>query len=233
MKISLPLLTIASASCLLVACHAPIPYISSSYSPNAQIERAWHRLDDKNIAVEQVRVVKNIDIDCAGQRITIPGEQAHKDLRDAYAAYWKDAFMTDMNAAGYLNQKDPKVKLYNLIDSVKIVAEPTSLQWRINMEMISSNGSLLRETITYNAPSDNLKNMREGCSRLALTLDKAVAWSILKTVSDPRFAQLIKPGLGYVPAMKATSITSTLNPFEKDDEEEYWKTKPNTPRSDY
>ncbi len=57
--------------------------------------------------------------------------------------------------------------------------------------------------------------MREGCSRLAAGLDKAVAWSILKTISDPRFQEMVQPGLGYVPSMKAVSITSVFNRIRK------------------
>ncbi len=82
---------------------------------------------------------------------------------------------------------------------------------------------MLKQEITYNAPTDGLKNMREGCSRLAAGLDKAVAWSILKTISDPRFQEMVQPGLGYVPSMKAVSITSV---FQPDTEEDYWKSKP-------
>ncbi len=125
-------------------------------------------------------------MDCAGDRIAVPGEGEFSDLRDAFAHYWKNAFITDLSSVGMLNQEKPKVKLYNLIDSVKIIAEPTQLQWRIKMEIFSSNGGMLKQEITYNAPTDGLKNMREGCSRLAAGLDKAVAWSILKTFSDSK-----------------------------------------------
>ena len=90
------------------------------------------------------------------------------------------------------------------------------------MEIFSSNGGILKQDITYNAPTDGLKNMRDGCSRLAAGLNKAVAWSILKTVSDPRFKEMVQPG--FVPSMKAASITSV---FQPDEEEEYWKSKPN------
>ncbi|WP_308514472.1 hypothetical protein [uncultured Turicimonas sp.] len=212
-----------SAALLLTACKTTEPYYSYSFEPNAQIQRAWHRIDAKDIGVEQVRVVKIIDLDCAGDRIAIPGEGEFSDLRDAFANYWKNAFITDLSSVGMLNQEKPKVKLYNLIDSVKIIAEPTQLQWRIKMEIFSSNGGMLKQEITYNAPTDGLKNMREGCSRLAAGLDKTVAWSILKTISDPRFQEMVQPGLGYVPSMKAVSITSV---FQPDTEEDYWKSKP-------
>ena len=63
-----------SAALLLTACKTTEPYYSYSFEPNAQIQRAWHRIDAKDIGVEQVRVVKIIDLDCAGDRIAIPGE---------------------------------------------------------------------------------------------------------------------------------------------------------------
>lgn len=223
MKKTLNFSLAASALLLLAACQTPEPYMSYSFEPNTQIQRAWHRIDAQDIAVEQVRVVKNIDLDCAGDRIAIPGEDGFKDLRDVFANYWRTAFITDLSSTGLLNQDKPKVKIYNLIDSVKIIAEPTQLQWRFNMEVFSSNGGMLKEEIAYNAPSDGLKNMREGCARLAATLNKAVAWSILKTVSDPRFNEMVRPGLGFVPSMKAKSISTV---FQGDDAEEYWKSKP-------
>ena len=79
-----------------------------------------------------------------------------------------------------MNQKNPKVKIYNLIDSVKIQAEPTFLAWRINMELFSSNGHSMKLDVVYNAPTDGLKNMQDGCRRVAETLNKAVKWSVLK-----------------------------------------------------
>ena len=70
-----------SAALLLTACKTTEPYYSYSFEPNAQIQRAWHRIDAKDIGVEQVRVVKIIDLDCAGDRIAIPGEGEFSDLR--------------------------------------------------------------------------------------------------------------------------------------------------------
>ena len=110
-----------SAALLLTACKTTEPYYSYSFEPNAQIQRAWHRIDAKDIGVEQVRVVKIIDLDCAGDRIAVPGEGEFSDLRDAFAHYWKNAFITDLSSVGMLNQEKPKVKLYNLIDSVKLL----------------------------------------------------------------------------------------------------------------
>ncbi len=127
--------------------------------------------------------------------------------------------MADLKNGSALNQDKPKVKIYNLIDSVKIQAEPTMLAWRINMELFSSNGSSMKASVVYNVPTDSLKNMQDGCRRLAAGLDKAVRWSILEITSDPRFQNLVQPGLDFVPSMKAASIQSV---FLGEDEEERW-----------
>ncbi len=227
------LLVLAAASAALVAtvltgCASVEPYPSKVYQPNAQIQRQLKRLSVEDIAVEQVRVVKPFDNECGGGNIPIPSETRVKDSAEAFANYWKNALMMDLRESGLLNQEKPKVKIYNLIDSVKIQAEPTALAYRIRMTLFSSNGGIMSEEVVYNAPTDGLKNIRQGCMRLADTLDKAVAWSILKTVSDPRFEQMVQPGLGFVPSMKGESIRQTLDVFgiTKDEEDEYWKAKP-------
>lgn len=204
---------------LLSGCSTPEPYVTYAYEPNAQNARSVKRLQAEDVAVAEVRVAKAMDLDCAGTIFPIPGEEKYKNLNDAFAAYWKNAFMADLKNGGALNQDKPKVKIYNLIDSVKIQAEPTMLAWRINMELFSSNGSSMKASVVYNVPTDSLKNMQDGCRRLAAGLDKAVRWSILEITSDPRFQNLVQPGLDFVPSMKAASIQSV---FLGEDEEERW-----------
>lgn len=204
---------------LLSGCSTPEPYVTYAYEPNAQNARSVKRLQAEDVAVAEVRVAKAMDLDCAGTIFPIPGEEKYKNLNDAFAAYWKNAFMADLKNGSALNQDKPKVKIYNLIDSVKIQAEPTMLAWRINMELFSSNGSSMKASVVYNVPTDSLKNMQDGCRRLAAGLDKAVRWSILEITSDPRFQNLVQPGLGFVPSMKAASIQSV---FLGEDEEERW-----------
>lgn len=204
---------------LLSGCSTPEPYVTNAYEPNAQNARSVKRLQAEDVAVAEVRVAKAMDLDCAGTIFPIPGEEKYKNLNDAFAAYWKNAFMADLKNGGALNQDKPKVKIYNLIDSVKIQAEPTMLAWRINMELFSSNGSSMKAVVVYNVPTDSLKNMQDGCRRLAAGLDKAVRWSILEITSDPRFQNLVQPGLDFVPSMKAASIQSV---FLGEDEEERW-----------
>ncbi len=202
-----------------MGCSTPEPYVTNAYEPNAQNARSVKRLQAEDVAVAEVRVAKAMDLDCAGTIFPIPGEEKYKNLNDAFAAYWKNAFMADLKNGGALNQDKPKVKIYNLIDSVKIQAEPTMLAWRINMELFSSNGSSMKAAVVYNVPTDSLKNMQDGCRRLAAGLDKAVRWSILEITSDPRFQNLVQPGLDFVPSMKAASIQSV---FLGEDEEERW-----------
>lgn len=204
---------------LLSGCSTPEPYVTYAYEPNAQNARSVKRLQAEDVAVAEVRVAKAMDLDCAGTIFPIPGEEKYKNLNDAFAAYWKNAFMADLKNGSALNQDKPKVKIYNLIDSVKIQAEPTMLAWRINMELFSSNGSSMKAVVVYNVPTDSLKNMQDGCRRLAAGLDKAVRWSILEITSDPRFQNLVQPGLDFVPSMKAASIQSV---FLGEDEEERW-----------
>ena len=204
---------------LLSGCSTPEPYVTNAYEPNAQNARSVKRLQAEDVAVAEVRVAKAMDLDCAGTIFPIPGEEKYKNLNDAFAAYWKNAFMADLKNGSALNQDKPKVKIYNLIDSVKIQAEPTMLAWRINMELFSSNGSSMKAAVVYNVPTDSLKNMQDGCRRLAAGLDKAVRWSILEITSDPRFQNLVQPGLDFVPSMKAASIQSV---FLGEDEEERW-----------
>lgn len=204
---------------LLSGCSTPESYVTYAYEPNAQNARSVKRLQAEDVAVAEVRVAKAMDLDCAGTIFPIPGEEKYKNLNDAFAAYWKNAFMADLKNGGALNQDKPKVKIYNLIDSVKIQAEPTMLAWRINMELFSSNGSSMKAAVVYNVPTDSLKNMQDGCRRLAAGLDKAVRWSILEITSDPRFQNLVQPGLDFVPSMKAASIQSV---FLGEDEEERW-----------
>ncbi len=219
-------LLITSLVFTLSSCGTNVPLQPKEYPPNSQIQRQWKRLEASDIGVAKVRVIRPIDTDCAGVTIPIYGEENYKTTQEAFANYWRAAFMTDLREAGCLNQDKPKVKLYALIDSVKIQADPSALVYRIEMEVFSSNGNMVKQEISYNLPSDNLKNIHEGCARIADGLDRAVAWSILKIISDPRFAQLITPGLGYEPTMKAESISSVLDIFGKENDQDYWKTKP-------
>ena len=163
-----------------------------------------------------------MDLECAGSIIPIPGQEEFKTLNGAFSNYWRNALMADLNQAGILNQKNPKVIIYNLIDSVKIQAEPTFLAWRINMELFSSNGHSMKLDVVYNAPTDGLKNMQDGCRRVASTLNKAVKWSVLKAISDPRFEVLVQPGLDFTPSMKAQSFQSL---FLGEDEDDRWVDK--------
>ncbi len=213
------LLLSSLSAVLLSGCSTPEPYVTYAYEPNAQNARSVKRLQAEDVAVAEVRVAKAMDLDCAGTIFPIPGEEKYKNLNDAFAAYWKNAFMADLKNGGALNQDKPKAQIYNLIDSVKIQAEPTMLAWRINMEIFSSNGSSMKAAVVYNVPTDSLKNMQDGCRRLAAGLDKAVRWSILEITSDPRFQNLVQPGLDFVPSMKAASIQSV---FLGEDEEERW-----------
>lgn len=224
------LLLSSLSAVLLSGCSTPGPYVTYAYEPNAQNARSVKRLQAEDVAVAEVRVAKAMDLDCAGTIFPIPGEEKYKNLNDAFAAYWKNAFMADLKNGGALNQDKPKVKIYNLIDSVKIQAEPTMLAWRINMELFSSNGSSMKAAVVYNVPTDSLKNMQDGCRRLAAGLDKAVRWSILEITSDPRFQNLVQPGLDFVPSMKAASIQSV---FLGEDEEERWSktNKPEFPKT--
>lgn len=222
MKLNRKLLVSAgliSTAVLLTGCKTTEPYISYPYEVTSQNARIIKKLDAKDIAVEQVRVVKEMDMDCAGGYVPIPGQENFKTPNGAFSNYWRNALMSDLNNAGILNQQNPKVKLYNLIDSVKIQAEPTFLAWRINMELFSSNGHSMKMSVVYNAPTDNLKNMHDGCRRISETLNKAVKWSILKTISDPRFEELVQPGLDFKPSMKAQSLESV---FMGEKEEDRW-----------
>ena len=123
---------LAGSVLVLAGCQTAEPYVSYPYEVTAQ--------NVKDVAVDQVRVVKAMDLECAGNIIPIPGQEGFKTINGAFSNYWRNALMSDLNQAGILNQKNPKVKIYNLIDSVKIQAEPTFLAWRINMELFSSNG---------------------------------------------------------------------------------------------
>ena len=176
---------LAGSALVMAGSQTAEPYVSYPYEVTAQNARILKRLDVKDVAVEQVRVVKAMDLECAGNNIPIPGQEGFKTINGAFSNYWRNALMSDLNQAGILNQKNPKVKIYNLIDSVKIQAEPTFLAWRINMELFSSNGHSMKLDVVYNAPTDGLKNMQDGCRQVAETLNKAVKWSVLKAISDP------------------------------------------------
>ena len=43
--------------------------------------------------------------------------------------------------------------------------------------------------------------MQDGCRRVAETLNKAVKWSVLKAISDPKFEALVQPGLDFTPSI--------------------------------
>ena len=145
---------LSGSALVLVGCQTAEPYVSYPYEVTAQNARILRKLDVKDVAVDQVRVVKVMDLECAGSVIPIPGQEEFKTLNGAFSNYWRNALMADLNQAGILNQKNPKVKIYNLIDSVKIQAEPTFLAWRINMELFSSNGHSMKMNVVYNAPTD-------------------------------------------------------------------------------
>lgn len=213
---------LASSALVLGGCQTAEPYVSYPYEVTAQNARILKRLDVNDVAVDQVRVVKAMDLECAGNNIPIPGQEGFKTINGAFSNYWRSALMSDLNQAGILNQKNPKVKIYNLIDSVKIQAEPTFLAWRINMELFSSNGHSMKLDVVYNAPTDGLKNMQDGCRRVAETLNKAVKWSVLKAISDPKFEALVQPGLDFTPSMKAQSFQSL---FLGEDEDDRWVDK--------
>lgn len=212
-------LSVLSSAIILTGCQTAEPYVSYPYEVTSQNARILKKLDVKDVAVDQVRVVKDMDLECAGNYVPIPGQEHFKTPNGAFSNYWRNAMMSDLNHAGILNEKNPKVKIYNLIDSVKIQAEPTFLAWRINMELFSSNGHSMKMSVVYNAPTDQLKNMQDGCRRISATLNKAVKWSILKTISDPRFEELVQPGLDFKPAMKAQSLESV---FMGEKEEDRW-----------
>lgn len=212
----------------LSACTAPVPLVSHEYESRAQNVRAVNRLHTSDVAVAEVRVVKDPDLWCAGSAIPIPGARSSLSDNQNIASYWKRAFEAELSQAGVLNEKDPKVKIYNLIDRVRMIAEPTQLRWMIDMRLFSSNGSIYDSEVEYNVPTDSLKNMEDGCARLADSFDKAIAWSILKTLSAPEFGPLVEPGLDYVPTMKAESLSHSLTSIVKPEEkEEIWKTEPN------
>ena len=214
---------------LLSGCKTTEPLVTKAYEPTAQNTRIIKRLEAQDVGVGEVRVVKEMDLDCTGTIIPIPGDGSAKNLNEAFAKYWKNAFSADLKKAGIFNEQKPKVIIYNLIDSVKIQAEPTMLAWYIQMELFSSNGTSMKMEVAYNVPTDSLRNMKDGCRRLAAGMDSAVRWSILKTVSDPRFEALVQPGLGFTPSMKAASIQSV---FMGESEEDRWNgTAPKNPNN--
>jgi hypothetical protein len=214
----------------LSGCHSVEPLETHAYESRPQNVRAIKRLHTEDVAVAEVRLVSNPDLECAGRIIPIPGMEYSAQADRAVANYWKKALESDLDAAGVLNEKTPKVRLYNLIESVKILAEPTRLRWTFTMRVFSSNGKYMDSTATYNVPTDNMPNMQEACSRLAKDFDKAVAWSLLKTISAPEMTQLVQPGLGFVPVMKATSLTKSLSSIIRpEDDEPMWKEEPKKP----
>lgn len=223
------LLAAAAVSALMLAgCAQPPSLVTKDYESRAQNVRAVNRLQAEDIAVAQVRVSKDVDLWCAGRTIPIPGAENGRTDKDNFARYWQRAFESELAQAGVLNQENPKVKLYNLIESVRIVAEPTRIQWMLDMNYFSSNGTIFRDEVVYNVPTDSLKNMQEGCERLAEGLDKAVSWSILKVLSSPSFAPLVEPGLSYEPKMTSESLAHSLTTIVKpEEEEEIWKAMPN------
>lgn len=222
------LLAAAASALMLAGCAQSPSLVTKDYESRAQNVRAVNRLQAEDIGVAQVRVSKDIDLWCAGRTIPIPGAESGRTDKDNFARYWQKAFESELAQAGVLNQENPKVKLYNLIESVKIVAEPTRIRWMFDMNYFSSNGTIFRDEVEYNVPTDSLKNMQEGCERLAEGLDKAVSWSILKALSSPSFAPLVEPGLSYEPKMTSESLAHSLTTIVKpEEEEEIWKTMPN------
>lgn len=215
------LIAFSAASVLILGgCETTSIYPSAAYAPTAQNARAIKRLQTSDIAVSKVRVVKELDADCAGALIPI-GAPGATNAGEAFAAYWKDAFTQDLKNAGVLNESQPKVKLYALFDKVKIQGELNDLAWKMKVEIFSSNGHSMREEIVYRVPSEGVRNMREGCTRISEDLNKAVAWSILKITSNPNFAELTAPGLSWEPSMKGESIKDL---FFSDDSDK-WKNK--------
>ncbi len=219
---------LAASSLVVAGCTTPSkPEVPFNYEARAQNVRVMGKLGASDIAVGQVRVVNNLDLVCGNRELTIPGGVGRYDNAGNFASYWKRAFESELAKAGLLNEKNPKVKLYFLLDKVKIVGEPVRLQWMMNMTVFSSNGTILKNDVVYNAPTDNLRNMADGCGRLEQNIDKAIAWSILKTVSSPAFPALVQPGLEYVPTMKAESLSDSLTSIVKEPEKnDIWKKQP-------
>ena len=103
---------LAGSVLVLAGCQTAEPYVSYPYEVTAQNARILKRLDVKDVAVDQVRVVKAMDLECAGNIIPIPGQEGFKTINGAFSNYWRNALMSDLNQAGILNQKNPKVKIY-------------------------------------------------------------------------------------------------------------------------
>ena len=213
---------VAGSALVMAGFQTAEPYVSYPYGVTAQNARILKRLDVKDVAVDQVRVVKAMDLECAGNIIPIPGQEGFKTITGAFSNYWRNALMSDLNQAGILNQKNPKVKIYNLIDSVKIQAEPTFLAWRINMELFSSNGHSMKLDVVYNAPTDGLKNMPDGCRRVAEPINQAVKCSVIKAIRNTGLEDVVEPGLDFTPSMKAQSFQSL---FLGEDEDDRWVDK--------
>lgn len=96
---------LAGSVLVLAGCQTAEPYVSYPYEVTAQNARILKRLDVKDVAVDQVRVVKAMDLECAGNIIPIPGQEGFKTINGAFSNYWRNALMSDLNQAGILNQK--------------------------------------------------------------------------------------------------------------------------------
>lgn len=96
---------LAGSALVMAGCQTAEPYVSYPYEVTAQNARILKRLDVKDVAVEQVRVVKAMDLECAGNNIPIPGQEGFKTINGAFSNYWRNALMSDLNQAGILNQK--------------------------------------------------------------------------------------------------------------------------------
>ena len=66
---------LAGSVLVLAGCQTAEPYVSYPYEVTAQNARILKRLDVKDVAVDQVRVVKAMDLECAGNIIPIPGQE--------------------------------------------------------------------------------------------------------------------------------------------------------------
>ena len=71
---------LAGSVLVLAGCQTAEPYVSYPYEVTAQNARILKRLDVKDVAVDQVRVVKAMDLECAGNNISIPGQEGFKTI---------------------------------------------------------------------------------------------------------------------------------------------------------
>ena len=75
---------LAGSALVMAGCQTAEPYVSYPYEVTAQNGRILKRLDVKDVAVEQVRVVKTMDLECAGNNIPIPGQEDLKQSTEHF-----------------------------------------------------------------------------------------------------------------------------------------------------